>query len=261
MGFAGGLRRTVRWSCPAFGRTQSATEGRRPEPAKFRRPTAHVGGRIRESFVDESISRIHSRRKSPLRFPGVRVLPVRQHLCCCCAASVGNPRAPRCDDGQLAQRRNPRRHSVAHDRVRLFCFWRTPGGRYRRGALQRGYSWCVSVVKRCEAVPIRLRAKLSPGRAQMFLGQSHDASANSEERSTEPSVHLLCYSAPHKGMDADNERDTRNISGNHKRNKKRRAQSDAPYRNCVCSATTGQAMGTTCNQQGSQTRSADQCRV
>ena len=76
-----------------------------------------------------------------------------------------------------------------------------------------------------------------------------------------PSVHLLRYSAPHKRMDAANERDTRNISGNYKRSKKRRAQSDAPYRNCVCSATTGQAVGTTCNQQGSQTRSAAQCGV
>src|SRR6266403_4741934 len=95
----------------------------------------------------------------------------------------------------------------------------------------------------------------------MFLGQSHDASAKSQERSIEPSVHLLRRSAPHKGIDADNERDTRNISGNYKRSKKRRAQSDAPYRNCVCSATTGQAVGPTCNQQGSQTRSAAQCRV
>ena len=31
-----------------------------------------------------------------------------------------------------------------------------------------------------------------------------------------------------------------------------------PDRNCVCSATTGQAVGATCNQQGSQTRSAAQ---
>ena len=42
--------------------------------------------------------------------------------------SVGNPGAPRRDGRQLAQRRSARRHSVAHDRVRLFCFWRTPGG-------------------------------------------------------------------------------------------------------------------------------------
>src|SRR6266576_5756074 len=202
MGFAGGLRSTVRWSCPAFGRTQVATEGLMPESAKFRRPTAHVGGRIRESFVDESISRIHSRRKSPLRFFGVRVLPFRPHLCCCCAAVVGNPGASRRDDGQLAQRRSARRHSVAHDRVRLFCFCRTPGGGYRRRALQRGYSWCVSHIRRREAISVRLRTKLSPGRTQMFLGKSHDASANSEERSTEPSVHLLRRSALHKRMDA-----------------------------------------------------------
>src|SRR5215216_2401201 len=94
----------------------------------------------------------------------------------------------------------------------------------------------------------------------MFLGKSHDASTKSQERSTEPSVHLLRYSAPHRRMDAINEGDTRNISGYHQRNKKRRrARSDAPYRNGVCSATTGQAVGPTCNQQGSETLSAAEC--
>ena len=42
-------------------------------------------------------------------------------------------------------------------------------------------------------------------------------------------------------------RAARNISGHHKRNEKRRARSTAPYRNCVCSATTGQAVGPTRN--------------
>jgi hypothetical protein len=59
---------------------KSPLKSRRPKPAKFRRPTAHMGGRVRESVVDESISGIHSRRKSPLRFFVIRVLPVRQHL-------------------------------------------------------------------------------------------------------------------------------------------------------------------------------------
>ena len=86
---------------------------------------------------------------------------------------------------------------------------------------------------------LRLRAKLSPGRAQMFLGQSHDASVKSQERSTEPSLRLLRCSAPHERMDATGKRAARNVSGHHKRNEKRRARSDAPYRNCVCGATTG----------------------
>ena len=92
----------------------------------------------------------------------------------------------------------------------------------------------------------------SPGRAQMFLGQSHDASAKSQEQSTEPSLRLLCHSAPHERMDATDKRAARNISGHPKRNKERRAQSTAPCRNCVCSATTGQAVGPTRNQQKSQ---------
>ena len=144
---------------------------------------------------------------------------------------------------------------------RLFCFRRTSRGWYRRRSLQRGYSWCVSVVRRLEGVPIRLRAKLSPGRAQMFLGQSHDASAESQERPTEPSLRLLRCSAPHERMDAAGKRAARLISGHHKRNQKRRARSDVPYRYCVCGATTGQAVGPTCNQQGSQTCSAAQCGV
>src|SRR4029077_4928535 len=146
---------------------------------------------------------------------------------------------------------------MAHDRVRLFCFCRTPGGGYRRRTLQRGYSWCVSVVRRREAVPIRLRAKLSPGRAQMFLGQSHDASAESQERSTEPSLPLLRRSAPHERMDATNKQDTRNISRNRQANEAEIFIGG----HCVCSATTGQAVGPTCNQQGSQTRSTAQCGV
>ena len=108
---------------------------------------------------------------------------------------------------------------------------------------------------------VRLRAKLSPGRAQMFLGQSHDASAESQERSTEPSLRLLRCPSPHERMDAAGKREARDISGHHNRNEKRRARSDAPHCNCVCSATTGQAVGPTCNQQGSQTRSATQCGV
>ena len=108
--------------------------------------------------------------------------------------------------------------------IRLFRFCRTPGGGYRRRALQRGYSWGVSVVRRREAIPIRLRAKLSPGRAQMFLGQSHDASAKSQERSTESSLRLLRRSAPRERMDAAGKRAARNVSGHHKRNEKRRAR-------------------------------------
>ena len=72
-------------------------------------------------------------------------------------------------------------------------------------------------------------------------------------------LRLLRCSAPHERMDAAGKRAARNVSGHHKRNEKRRARSDAPYRNCVCGATTGQAVGPTCNQQGSQTRSAAQC--
>ena len=144
---------------------------------------------------------------------------------------------------------------------RLFCLWRTPGGGYRRRTLQRGYSWCVSVVRRREAIPIRLRAKLSPGRAQMFLGQSHDASAKSQERSTEPSLRLLRCSAPYERMDAASQRAARDISRRHNRNEKRRARSAARYRNCVCGATTGQEVGPACNQQKSQARSAAQCAV
>ena len=53
----------------------------------------------------------------------------------------------------------------------------------------------------------------------------------------------------------------RNLSGHHKTKRKRRARSDASYRNCLCGATTGQAVGPARNQQGSQTRSAAQCGV
>src|SRR5215469_8117412 len=62
-------------------------------------------------------------------------------------------------------------------------------------------------------------------------------------------------------MDAAGNRVSRDISREHKRNEERRARSDAPYRNGVCSATTGQAVGLTRNQQGSQTRSAVECAV
>ena len=72
---------------------------------------------------------------------------------------------------------------------------------------------------------------------------------------------LLCRSTPHERMDAAGKRVSRDISRDHKRNKKRRARSDALYRNGVCSATTGQAVGLTRNQQGSQTRSAVECAV
>src|SRR4029453_7017682 len=182
-----------------------------------------------------------------------------------------NPEAPPRDHGQLTQRRSAPGRSVAHDRIRLFGFWWTPGGGYRRCALQRGYSRCVSVVRRREAVSVRLRTKLSSRRAEMFLGQSHDASTKSEERSTEPPLDLLRRAAPHERMDATGRRAARDISCHHKRNEKRRAPlarrsfgeggGDAPYGDCVCSTTTGQAMGVTCNQQGSQTHSAAECAV
>ena len=40
----------------------------RSEPAKFRRSTAHMGRWVRKSFMDESISKICSRRRSAVRF-------------------------------------------------------------------------------------------------------------------------------------------------------------------------------------------------
>src|SRR6516165_10471344 len=95
----------------------------------------------------------------------------------------------------------------------------------------------------------------------MFLGQSHHASAYSQERSTEPSLDLLCRSTAHERMDAAGNRVSRDISRDHKRNEEWRARSDTPYRNGVYSAPTGQAVGLTRNQQGSQTCSAVECAV
>src|SRR5262245_4405719 len=62
-------------------------------------------------------------------------------------------------------------------------------------------------------------------------------------------------------IDAAGNRVSRDISRDHKRNEERRARSDAPYHNGVCSATTGQAVGLTRNQQRSQTRRAVECAV
>ena len=67
----------------------------------------------------------------------------------------------------------------------------------------------------------------------MFLGQSHDASAKSQGQ-TEPSLRLLCCSAPHERMDAAGKRDTRNISGNREANE----AEILIGRHRVCSATT-----------------------
>src|SRR6476660_5305045 len=101
---------------------------------------------------------------------------------------------------------------MADDRIRLFCFFGSPRSRYRRRAFRRRYSWSIPDARRFQALSVGLRAELPPGRAEMFLAQSYDASTESKKRPTEPLVRVLRRSAHHQRMDATNERAARYLS-------------------------------------------------